>query len=147
MPIKKQFNEALDKAAKEVTVEFLKQSIGKKELEELAMVLKLRPEVGEVKLADVVNGLPKPKVKQVRRQKAKPTDEIDTSTEEGRTRYDARVLMSINSLAKEEPVGSEAIREKAGGTSSQFTAAANRLIKAKKIKRKGKSRGTVYQPR
>lgn len=153
MALKKEIDAGLDAAAKQVTVEFFREKIGAKDLKELAVVLKLRPAVGEVKLADVVNGLAKqPKVTRVRKTKKaarKKSDEIVTTTDEGRARYDARVLMSINRLVKktEEPVGAEAIREEAGGTASQFRAAAMRLIKAKKIKRSGKARGTVYQPR
>lgn len=151
MALKKEIDVGLDTAAKQVTVEFFREKIGAKDLKELAAVLKLRPAVGEVRLADVVNGLAKqPKVTRTRKTKASPRKtEIDTATDDGRSRYDARVLMTINRLVKktEEPVSAEAVREEVGGTASQFRSAAKRLIKARKIKRSGKTRATVYQPR
>ena len=156
MAFKKEIDAGLDEAAKQVTVQFLKDKIGTKDLKELATVLKLRPAVGDVKLADVVNSLAQPNVRRVSKTSKSPAKksspkktQVVTTTDEGRQRYDAQVLMTINRLVKkaEKPVGAEAVREVVGGSASQFRAATARLLKAKKLKRSGKARGTVYQPR
>jgi hypothetical protein len=76
----------------------------------------------------------------------KSSDRVDTRSAKGRADYDAKVLGAISN-AKGELVSATQVRGLVGGDPMQFRAAADRLVRAKKIKVQGKARGTRYRTR
>jgi hypothetical protein len=69
----------------------------------------------------------------------------ETRTAAGRAEYDAKVLGAIANA--KAAVSANDVRGQVGGDAFQFRAAADRLVRAKKIKVEGKARGTRYRAR
>ena len=70
---------------------------------------------------------------------------VDTRTGEGRDAYDEAVLGVIQSAG--HPVSANEIRAEVGGTPIQLRAAVKRLDESRRIKTRGKARGTRYTAR
>lgn len=67
---------------------------------------------------------------------------VETRTTAGRAKYDAKVLRTIK--RSETPVGAETLRPQVGGSPEQLRRALHRLLEARKIRRQGRTRATVY---
>ena len=80
--------------------------------------------------------------KRAKSSKKSATTSVDTRTPAGRQTYDEALYEALKGLEGEAT--SAEIRTVCGGSELQFRKAAERLVKKKLIKRKGKARSTKY---
>lgn len=148
--LRKEIDQAIEAATETVTVEVIRNHLGPDAIRQLKSLVRDRPGIGGITIdrllvnGEVKNGSPKKATNGVRK-----FGEVDLRDDDVRGRFDAKVLMVISKLAKEDDSGAgmNAIQDEVGGSVWQIRGAIGRLKKARKVKSKGTGRGCRYHTR
>lgn len=150
--LRKELNQAITAATEAATIQVLREHLGPSAIKQLGGLVKERPEVGAITVEGllsngkgrtngVTNGAKNGAVKTPRK-----FGTVDLRDADVLKRFDAKVLMEVARLCKENEKGAEMgdIHERVGASVYQVRGAILRWKKARKIKSKGTGRGCRY---